>query len=690
MTPMDVVRGFYRYIYDRVARVSPLPASTASCAQACVYWSARLEATATVKLGEQLRVLELLRHPALSPAAFQFFLDMHSDRCPLDKWCAFCDEGRPDVVVYLEWAEGSEIQALYKALLGWTEDKASGGFHQLKQAVQDAELALCASERDRTQRVSPIKISLCFDELDWREAREHCRRLEQALLRKRSPVCFRILCGPHDDIDADALVLPSRQFPPTHGDYDWSSVLSPVVPLADDVSTAVWSPSTSALVTENVVSLDAYVTSLQDAQRLHEILRSQSTALRALEVGYVWHCHGMHHGDSQRLYAEQVDALFSHRRQSALRKFTLSGPVDDSDLAAMIARLASSAAAPLPTRGNRLEQFTCRCWYWTKIRGATLAELVQAIGGVDSLHLRDKDFVSSFQAIPIVELPDLVQRCKSLWALEADVACAKPAMGTLCSIPEYTADDNQRDESLPRQRSSLERLCLRPIDRDAIVAPQTIDRLLLCVGHSLRSLSLVPHQVDFQLEGEMAKVIVQRCPTLQELKVARVHAKFIDELVSELEEAVGDGGCQLQRLEFHHLNTDAELFAPLFAALSNPTHPLTRSLRWLQFTFDNWADNESIQRVIVGACDLLMTNRHLTGISIYALGSSIAKIPGSRLVAEPTVPLLPPMRHRLALWSVFRPRDIPRDIVRNVLTMLSRHVPRLRFLKHNDDEDEWS
>ncbi|GLD97949.1 hypothetical protein PINS_up006646 [Pythium insidiosum] len=365
----------------------------------------------------------------------------------------------------------------------------------------------------------------------------------------------------------------------------------------------------------------------------------------------------------------------------------------------MITRLVSNAV-PSPIAENWLTELTCCGWDWGEMRGATIAELLRAIGGVDFLHLQRKNSPNYVSAVPIDELPDLVRGCQSLRCLEAHVVCETPVM-----IPQKWDNPVPRvhvsslDVDLPLDQpveaTSLERLCLRPVDRDVVVVQRSIERLLQRVGRSLVSLSLAPHRGCVKLTGEMANAVVRLCPKLQELKVTSLDVSFIEVLVNSLSKAT-DNECQLKRLDLGSHDADAAMFAPLFAALRISTHPLTRSL--CSFRLDV-AGSVDIERVVSTARDVLATNRRLSRLIISADGDN-ARYVQQQLESERDWSLstdslqLPPLRHRLAVLSAMRSLQFPREVLLRVFELVSHRPPRLSVIGNSelmyrpDDSDE--
>ncbi|KAJ0403905.1 hypothetical protein ATCC90586_003987 [Pythium insidiosum] len=683
---LRVLRRFYGTPLTRRLERAELPPDASSCAVLALSLVALDdEAEAAAALGELLRVVDLLRHPALGAEALHVLLDRKGGRCPLVGWCAFCDGGSRELTLRLDWGGG--LPALETAMFAWTDAMASRDFARLLKAANDAMAK--RSDGGLARRVAPIELSLCVRGDEWARGDELCRRLQAQLDRDAAPPRFRVSFRPREDLDAKELAL---QGPPsaavrvgeTTSNWDW--VLAPRS-VADGAAASHWDARAAVLATGKIVSLRARVETHEQAQRLHEVLRSQPTALRSLSVEYdnFFSAQGRSIADDarQQQFQDVADALLASDSALRLEELTLTGKITQRDLLAMLTRLRSASTASSSTH-RRLHKLTCAQWDWAEMRGATVAELLRAIGGVDSLRLQRKNSLRYISTVPIDELPDLVHGCASLRQLDAHVVCSKPLLipqprdSPVARVHVSSLDDMDLPSDQPAETTALERLRLRPVDGDVALVQRSVERLLQRVGRRLVALTLAPHRGHAALGGQSGAAVARLCPTLQELKVTCLDASFVAELVDAL--AAGDGSCPLQRLDLGSHDADASTFAPLFAALRVSTHPLTRSLRSLRLDV---ADVTRVEPLISSVQDLLVSNQRLQDVTVCAesVDASTVKeqLEASGVLEATSALVLPPLRHRLAVLSALRPRHLPRNVAANVLELVARRVPRLRL-----------
>ncbi|KAF0775012.1 hypothetical protein AaE_001289 [Aphanomyces astaci] len=245
---------------------------------------------------------------------------------------------------------------------------------------------------------------------------------------------------------------------------------------------------TSALAMGNLIQLDVYAASYHctspRVERLYQVLQTHSPQLRVLSIDHGSHLEFSDEDDDAPKRAVEMQAiargLFGPDSTLRLDRIKLMAPINERDLQHMIAVFDPQAPC---AHVNRHRSMTLWGGEQSTIRGNTLAQLLQLIGGVECLELGG----SSGEGVRTAEVGYLVRGCRSLRSLTVEATCAGWKRLTVAGKAD----------------SHLERLELPLGDRKSALIASGVERLLGHVGQSLVALSILSWRAA-TLKGKFA------------------------------------------------------------------------------------------------------------------------------------------------------------------------------------------
>ncbi|KAJ0392357.1 hypothetical protein P43SY_004317 [Pythium insidiosum] len=522
-------------------------------------------------MGEVVRVVELLGRRGLDPTLLQRLVG--DDDCPLRSSCAYCDG--LDTTVRLKLITSSEPNGLRDALLDWDETQATACFRRLKAAVEEATGAL----------PSPILLELHIGDRfhawssDGDKIGSFLERYKQDVARDPRALFHVTSVHVRRSVESESLAAIARSQLPLVCDLTpwWEWALAPFtdggeedsVEEDDDAEADKASSTGPPLVAAcNITQLHIFMpSSVSMFERMLNVLRSQPTALRNLKVKYSLEprkgggtAEQERLAQLERLLRMLVDSILSRRSALRLHRLEVQGGFSDDDVAAMAQRLASEPTTePVQVAASPARYQELSLVGWRLRRGESLSRWLELVGGADNLK------VQSGTCLQVAETAALAE-CRRL-DVEFDP-------DDWSGLPSSVSDDDSAAPSTTR----LEELVLRPSGKDNAVLQHAISRLVQDAGRPLRSLAIKPRSKVICLGGDVAKSIVENCPAIETLKLHAVDRSFAEQLAASLRDS---DACRLQHLTVHSARP-MDMVAPLLAALAEPTHPLSRSLRSLR------------------------------------------------------------------------------------------------------------
>ncbi|KAJ0392356.1 hypothetical protein P43SY_004316 [Pythium insidiosum] len=656
-------------------RRAALPEAAASCA--ALSYSFDDTHDDVHGIGEVVRVVELLGRRGLDPALLQRLVG--DDDCPLRSGCAYCDG--LDTTVRLELHADCEPGQLQDALLDWDETQATARFRRLKAAVEEATGA----------PPSPILLELHVVDYketwssDGDEIGSFLERYKQDVARDPRALFRLTSVHPDSSVESEALAAIARSQLPLacymdSGCSRWKWALAPFSDDEEDDEDKdededdedkdddASSTSLPLVAACNITQLRVVMpSSVSVFERMLDVLRSQPTALRNLKVKYSLEprkgggtAEQERLAQLERLLRMLVDSILSRRSALRLHRLEVQGGFSDDDVAAMAQRLASEPTTePVQVAASPARYQELSLVGWRLRRGESLSRWLELVGGADNLK------VQSGTCLQVAETAALAE-CRRL-DVEFDP-------DDWSGLPSSVSDDDSAAPSTTR----LEELVLRPSGKDNAVLQHAISRLVQDAGRPLRSLAIKPRSKVICLGGDVAKSIVENCPAIETLKLHAVDRSFAEQLAASLRDS---DACRLQHLTVHSARP-MDMVAPLLAALAEPTHPLSRSLRSLRLKccYKQCGDLGPLHAAVT---EMLSANTRLRDVVIHAFERSVTFDASATATSSHSI-VVAPLRHRLALVSALqqqqqqRPR-LPQSVVETVLEMAGRRRRRLRL-----------
>ncbi|KAJ0392495.1 hypothetical protein ATCC90586_008832 [Pythium insidiosum] len=650
-------------------------------------------------LGELLRVVELLTRPGVATLALRR-LSGSSDtsECPMgQRWCSFCDGADRRVVLTLLPGPGphSFLEIVRRAVFEWRDD---GTATQAFRDLYDAPSFFTEAKRSRAVELS-VFVEYSGDKRVDRDLRLllDCHATQSEPERQGDPIAdplIRIAALDTYNLNHAAMsLIAASQLPieVTKPD-DWRVLVKDERGLIDGASSGA--PTLSILARSNVTKLHVDTACNDDmVGQLLLQLASHATQLKQLRFDLDG---VLEYGDSDGADSERVErmqaighALFGPDSTLRLDLLTLTTCLCERDLVHMIALFDPSAAArdlvhmialfdPSAAAvddkrmGNaRHRSVALRGCELSTIRGATLGRLLTLSGGVESLALRH----AKSAGLGIAEIPSLVGGCRSLRSLKASITCHGWE-----ELPEASEGS---------QRSTLSALELFIEDRDPALVARAVERLLGHLGRSLLSLSLLLRRRSTALSPHIAAIIAEQCPNLQQLSVRNAPDSFVLRLVDGYQKRP----CSLKQLCFLSGDADAT-YDDLIAALSLPSHRITRSLRSLRIDVRRRWRHEAISSLSARLQQMLQLNQRLRDVAVVAFDSQVRGDPIAVATTSGRSGVLPPLRHRLAAIGVLHRLALPAAVMAGILFMAARPVDRFRLYQtpdngafHDSDEE---
>ncbi|GLD95554.1 hypothetical protein PINS_up004231 [Pythium insidiosum] len=705
-------------LQDEVSSL-PLPIDTSlSPPSSCAVFS--IDSSAT--LPELLYVLRALHRARIDLRVLRQALDLSSPDCPLGEWCSFCDEGDARVRLRVYFSGVKQFKRAINSAFDDEDDDEivsteSPSLKRVRRAIKKLRptSALESMATTPSRRSLPL-VELCIEGFPSARRPSALRRLRDTLARYEAA---------NDATTVPLVRIAYIQTRDLSHDANVAFAKSRIAMIADDTSTK-WSclrpvaaaeeedegdggdvgGESSLLAMGNFVRLDASIVSLQRAnasercRQFHETLRCHApTSLRELQVHY-GSLPGKEDADSdahRELDLDIADTFFSRRSRLRLDRLRLEGNITERDLRLMIHRLQKEEARHKDEKPPSLHSLECRMWTWERdvakandesllVRGETLATLVTCQGGgVDTLRV-------SHTRVPVAELPSLASCCRHLDVKMSSVGWQR-LQRQRHAKNGCSSDDDTGDAAAHACRLESLRLEVDAdddndcTDNDGGATTLALCEMLLRFGPHLRSLSIAPHALRGRIAFNgalVASAIVLVCPQLQELEVDTVDEGFVKELIECLGRVyIGERAtpCRLAQLSLRMRGGDDQdssvTFRALLAALYVATHPLTRSLRSLRLELHLFTGREECERMARVLQALLERNTRLRDITLCVphdgIGGSAAQEEedgeGSR---HRYVAVMAPLRHRLALLSALRARNLPRDVLETVMEMAAR------------------
>ncbi|GLE09112.1 hypothetical protein PINS_up020701 [Pythium insidiosum] len=467
------------------------------------------------------------------------------------------------------------------------------------------------------------------------------------------------------------VVAQSRIRMTDSNERQWLWLLQTPATAENDDNEEIWKPEKTLLATANVTRLRVRIKPKHDerCRQLLQVLRDHATAVTELHLRY----DDLHHyKDEERRckIQELTRALLSSHSHLRLKSLALHAALDPNDLETMTEWLENEKMKAMTTPRDRhpLRQLVCKWWQWhadTRRQHNSFTKLLELIGGVDSLRIEGS-------RVPAMEIATLAISCRQI---DASVSCT--------DWQESLNHDNK-----PLGALRLQQLRLEIVEADAARVKFTLLVLLRLVGQCLESLSLRCH-ID-SMDDETVAMLLELCPTLQELHLDQADASFdVARRLSGRPRAVTDRRVrgvlnlvdsipEAERLE----SLQTTRLAPLFSVLCEPTHSLTKRLRSLRLAFYSESAFDHQQTMLLRAAiqELLMKNTRLQDVTIISpVNDDLIKATD---VAPPTAFAVvhAPLGYRLAMLSALHQFNLPRGVLESILTMAARAQRRLRVI----------